>query len=68
MKAPYTSPWGETKTLEVVIHGFHGNLVGETVWDEELWIERPEDWYAMQSPQLRNKRVRIVTRDDWFKA
>jgi hypothetical protein len=68
MKAPYTSPWGETKILPVVVHGYQGLLQGETTWDEELWIERTEDWYALQSPQLRNKRVRIVTREDWLKV
>jgi hypothetical protein len=66
MKAPYTSFWGETRMIPVVIHGYHGILERETTWDEELWVERPEDWYAMQSPQLRNKRVRIVTREAWL--
>lgn len=68
MKAPYTSPWGETKIVPVVIHGFHGIISGETTWDEELWVERDEDWYALQSPQLRNKKVRVVTREEWLKA
>lgn len=51
--------------IPVVIHGYHGILERETTWDEELWVELPEDWYAMQSPQLRNKRVRVVTREAW---
>lgn len=68
MNAAYTSPWGETKILSVVIYGFHGIVSGETTWDEELWVERAEDWYALQSPQLRNKKVRVVTREEWLKA
>lgn len=67
MKAPYTI-FGITKMVPVVVHNFHGYLPNETSWDEELWIERGEDWYAMQSPELRNKKVRIITREAWLQA
>lgn len=33
-----------------------------------LWIERYEDWYALQSPQFKNKRVAVVDRMDWLQA
>ena len=33
-----------------------------------LWVERGEDYYALLSPQLRDKKVAIVTRDAWLKA
>lgn len=37
-------------------------------WDADLWVERGEDWYALSSPQLRNKTVLIVQREDWLDA
>lgn len=67
MNAPYTA-FGITKHLPVVVYGFHGLLSHETTWDEELWIERGEDWYALQSPELRSKKVRIITREAWLQA
>lgn len=50
----------------VYVNGKHDPEVYE--WDDELFIDRHEDWYALSSPQLRNRRVRIVTRDDWSSA
>lgn len=52
--------------VKVYVNGKHDPDVYE--WDDELFIDRHEDWYALSSPQLRNKRVRVVTRDDWSTA
>jgi len=65
VKAPYTM-FGITKMLPVVVHNSQGELPGELSWQEELWVERNEDWYAMHSPQLFNKKVRIITREMWL--
>ena len=35
-------------------------------WDEELWVERPEDWYALMSESLKYKRVRVIDRNEWL--
>lgn len=40
----------------------------EAGWDDELWVERGEDWYALMSDQLRPRRVRVVTREDWLRS
>ena len=42
--------------------------VPKTEWEEELFIERGEDWYALGSPQLKAKVVRVITRDMWSMA
>lgn len=60
--APYTI-FGQTKNVPVKIVNDDKNT-GE--WDVELWIERGEDWYALDSPQLKGKRVRIIERDIWL--
>ncbi len=52
--------------LPVVVHNSQGEMLGELSWQEELWVERNEDWYAMHSPQFLNKKVRIITREMWL--
>jgi hypothetical protein len=66
MKAPYTI-FNETRMVEVQVYR-DGHKIAGTEWDKELWIERGEDWYAMQSPQLRGKRVRVIMREQWLRA
>lgn len=66
MKAPYTI-FNETRMIEVVVYE-NGKKTDLTTWDEELWVERGEDWYALMSPQLRNKKVRIVDRELWLRS
>ncbi len=65
MKAEYTI-FGETKLIPLVVR-YKGEEIQSKEWDETLWIERGEDWYALSSPQLRDKRVRIVERSVWLK-
>ena len=65
--APH-SMFSETRNVKVQIY-----VDGKTIddggdWDTELWVERGEDWYALGSPQLRDKRVRIIERKDWLAA
>ena len=60
----YTA-FGKTKR---VLANKHNMKDDETEYDEVLWVERPEDYYALMSTQLKNKRVVIVKRDDWITA
>lgn len=66
MKAPYTI-FNQTRMVEVEVYR-DGHKIADTEWDDELWIERGEDWYAMSSPQLRGKRVRVIIREQWLKG
>lgn len=63
MKIKYTM-FGKTKLVEVRLH----NEDKPGPHEETLWVERNEDWYALSSPQLRDKKVAIVTREEWLRA
>jgi len=64
MKAPYTI-FGKTRDVPVVVY-LNGKKTDLTEWDEELWIERGEDWYGLE--HSKGKRVRIIERNEWLKA
>lgn len=63
-KSPYTI-FGETRNVPIKIINDYNNT-GE--WDEELRVERNEDWYALSSRQLKNKRIRIIEREVWLRS
>lgn len=66
MNKPYTI-FNQTKNIPVKVW-YNGKIDPSlTEWDEELWVERGEDWYALSSSSLKNKRVRIIERDIWLK-
>lgn len=65
-KAPYTA-FGQTKQVPIKVMK-DGELIKSDEWDEELWVERGEDWYALSSPQLKGKRVRIIERKIWLRC
>lgn len=61
----YYEMFGKKKLLPVIVY-FSGHQVDpEDGWEETLWIERNEDWYALMSPTLKAKRVRIMTKEEW---
>jgi len=63
--APYTA-FGKTLEVKVEIY-VNGVYVDDNPqWDEELWIERGEDWYAFES--MKGKRVRVIKREEWLRA
>jgi hypothetical protein len=65
--APYTI-FGQTRNVPVKVW-YKDKIDPElTEWDEELWVERGEDWYALSNDSLKNKRVRIIKREDWLRA
>ena len=55
---------GKTRVVPVELH----NMTEDQEHETTLWVERGEDYYALLSPQLRDKKVAIVTRDAWLKA
>ena len=59
----YTA-FGKTRVVPVQLH----NMTEDQEHETTLWVERGEDYYALLSPQLRDKKVAIVTRDAWLKA
>lgn len=63
VKIKYTA-FGSTRLVDVVEWhncdpGFH---------ETTLWVERGEDYYALLSPQLRDKKVAVISRENWIKA
>ena len=67
MNAPFTI-FGETRMVPVVVYLNHKQLKEVFEWDSDLWVERPEDWYALMSESLKYKRVRVITEEDWKKG
>lgn len=65
--APYTA-FGKTKDIPIKIMLPNGKTTDEGEWDDTLWIERYEDYYALMSPQYKGKRVRIIEREVWLNA
>jgi len=64
---PYTI-FNKTKNVPVRVW-YNGKIdLTITEWDTDLWIERGEDWYALMSSGLRDKRVRIIERDIWLRS
>lgn len=56
--------FGKTRLVVATPH----NMVQDEEPDEVLWVERSEDWYALLSPQLKDKKVAVVERDNWLKG
>lgn len=59
--------FGETRMVEVKVY-INGKETKEITWDETLWIERGEDWYGLSSPELKDKKVRVIEREEWLKS
>lgn len=66
MKAPHTE-FGKTKNVEVQVFKNCIKIESDN-WDETLWVERGEDWYALGSSDLKNKKVRVIERDIWLRS
>jgi hypothetical protein len=64
--APYTI-FNQTRLCPIVV--YHQNkIIDSKTWDEELWVERGEDYYGLMSSQLVNKKVRVINREEWLKS
>jgi hypothetical protein len=66
MKAPYTN-FGETRQVEVKVYR-NNQEIEPSDWDHEYWIERPEDWYGLMASNFKDKKIRIVTREEWLRS
>ena len=64
--APYTI-FGKTKEVPIKVWQNNKQIDSET-WDIDLWVERGEDWYALMSKELVNKKVRIIERSVWLRC
>lgn len=60
------SIFNRTATVPLVVY-LQNKKIDSDSWDETLWIERGEDWYALMSSGLKNKKVRVIQRDIWIR-
>ena len=60
--------FGESRLCKAEVYDGDKGLCSSESWDELLWVERGEDMYALLSPQLRNKKVLVVKREDWLRG
>jgi hypothetical protein len=58
--------FGRTAKVPLVVY-LQNKKINSDCWDETLWIERGEDWYALMSSKLKNKKVRVIERDIWIR-
>ena len=63
MKIKHTA-FGKTKLVTIEKH----NLKEGEIPDKILWVERGEDYYALMSREYKDKKVAIVTRNNWLMA
>ena len=56
--------FGKTKLVNASPH----NMKEDETPDEILWVEGNEDYYALMAKSYKNKKVAIVTREDWLRA
>jgi hypothetical protein len=63
MKILHTA-FGETREVSVDIYQ-NGTKIEATEYDQVLWVEREEDWYALISPKLRKQKVAVVIAQKW---
>lgn len=65
-KAPHTK-FGKIRSIPVLIYVNGKEAPNEKEWDEEMWVERGEDWYGLGSVK-KGRRVRIIQREEWLRA
>lgn len=65
-RAPHTE-FGQTRNAPVLVY-LNGYPVGPGRWDETLWAERAEDWYALTASALAGKLVRVVDAAQWRRS
>lgn len=65
-KAPYIA-FGKCKMVPLKVY-LNSREIESDTWDEDLWVERGEDLYALGSTEFRNKRIRVIERSAWLVA
>ena len=66
MYSPFTA-FGKTKNVKVIVY-LNNEIIESDIWDSEIWIERPEEMYGLMSGLYKNKKVRIIKREDWLRS
>lgn len=66
-RTPYTK-FGETRLVPWRVYRADDQSRDHDAYDETLWVETSEDYYALLSLEWRHKRVLLVKRRDWLKA
>lgn len=66
MKAPFKK-FKQLRNVEIVVY-LNGKKIDSDKWDEELWFDVPEDFYCLSSSQFRNKKIRVVYREEFIKS
>lgn len=67
MKTAEYTIFGETKQVPIKVWQNNKQIESDT-WDTDLWVERSEDWHALLSKELVNKKVRVIERDIWLRC
>ena len=67
MKTAEYTIFGKTKHVPIKVWQNNKQIESDN-WDIDLWVERGEDWYALMSKDLVNKKVRIIERDIWLRC
>lgn len=62
---PYTA-FGKTKLVPLKVY-VNGKPSTQTWFQQSLWIERGEDWYALANKNMQVPTL-VVERTDWLKA
>ena len=63
---PYTA-FGKTRLVPIRVF-LDGKQVEQDWFQDSLWVERGEDWYALMSHRHKNTPTLVVERNDWLKA
>lgn len=63
---PYTQ-FRKTKNVVVIVY-LNNEIIESDTWDYELWIEKSEDMYGLMNSEYKNKKVRIIKREDWLRS
>lgn len=70
MKAPYKL-FSTSKPRNVEVMTYTDGEIDKPPkdsWSQTLWIERDEDWYALESSQFNHGTVRIITREEYMRS
>ncbi len=63
---PYKQ-FGKIKNVVVVVY-LNNKIIESDTWDCEIWIENETDMYGLMSSEYKNKKVRIIRREDWLRS
>ena len=56
------------KTVDVPLNVFfQGKFIESSTFDDDLWVERGEETYALSHPDYFNKKILVVYAEEWRK-